>query len=199
MSNFTTNKLQKALAITVAVLQIPLLMLWKITVDCVKYSSQGLEITDQGYDLVFQWDKLGGAILIHLPVLLALSGCLILSVLGLISVFRKTRAAVPTVCFYALSFLAGGFLCLTFAWPAAVVGRDHVYGFVLQEFMFFRYFGGLDLHIGEHPWLESIKFIFLGLHIAGSGVLCGLGIADLVRRKKAPSITDDRLYEIKPL
>ena len=199
MSSLTTNKLQKALAITVAVLQIPLLMLWKITVDCVKYSSQGLEITDQGYDLVFQWDKLGGAILIHLPVLLALAGCLILSVLGLISVFRKTRTVIPTVCFYAVSLLAGGFLCLTFAWPAAVVGRDHVYGFVLQEFMFFRYFGGLDLHIGEHPWLESIKFILLGLHIAESGVLCGLGIADLGRRKKAPSITDDMLYEIKPL
>ncbi len=194
-------KLRKALAITLTALQIPLLMLWKITVDCVKYSSCGLEITDQGeYDLVFQWEKLGVAILPYLPVLFALTGCLILSVLGLISVFRKTRMAIPTVCFYAVSFLAGGFLCLTFAWPAAVVGRDHVYGFALQEFMFFRYFGGLDIHIAEHPWLESIKFILLGLHIAVSGALCGLGIADLVRRRKPPQVsTEDLLFEIKPL
>ena len=198
--NTLTRKWTRALAITVAALQIPLLMLWKITVDCVKYSSQGLEITDRGYELVFQWDELGGAILIYLPVLLALAGCLILSVLGLISVFRKTRTAIPTVCIYAASLLAGGFLCLTFAWPAAVVGRDHVYGIVLHEFIFFRYFGGLDLHIGEHPWLESIKFIFLGLHIAGSGALCALGITDLARRRKAPPVTETaepELYQIQ--
>lgn len=144
------------------------------------------------------------AFLTHLPILLALAACLVLSVLGLISVLRKKRVTVPTVCLYAVTVLACGFLCFAFARPAAIVGSARGYLLTTCELTFYRYFGGmkLDFDIALFSLLKLIKFIFLGLHIAGSGALCALGIVELVRRDKTPPAAETEpvepeLYELR--
>lgn len=198
MSDFTTNKLQKALAIALTALQIPLLWFWKITFDAIDLESLTMEVTPGGgFALVFKWEKLGSAILMYLPVILSLLACLILSVLGMITILRKKKMGIPTVCFYAVTVVACGLLWYAFSRPYIIVGLDHVNFIELCEYNLLRTLGlpSADLFYR----LQPIKFIFLGLHIAVSGTLCGLGIADLVRRKKAPPVTDDPLYEIKPL
>jgi hypothetical protein len=88
-------------------------------------------------------------------------------------------------------------LWYAFSRPYIIVGLDHVNFIELCEYNLLRTLGlpSADLFYRLRP----IKFIVLGLHIAVSGALCGLGIVDLVRRKKAPPVTDDPLYEIKPL
>ena len=189
-------KLKKALAIAAVALQIPLLLLWKITYDAIELESHVVELVDDRYAMVFKWDLLGSAVLTYLPVILSRLACLALSVLGMIFILRG-RSGIPTVCFYAVTMVACGLLWYAFSRPYIIVGLDHVNFFELCEYSFYRSF--VEYAADMLSWLRSIKFIFLGLHIVVSGTLCGLGIADLGRRKKAPSITDDRLYEIKPL
>ena len=92
-------KLKKALAITVAALQIPLLMLWKIILDSLMGGSSlvGIKVDPLGnrvYESVFKWELFWKSLGIHLPILLALTACLVLSVTGLISVLRKKRVYV---------------------------------------------------------------------------------------------------------
>ena len=197
MSNFTTNKLQKALAITLTALQIPLLMLWKITVDIIRSCSCELIATHDPsgkttFELVFQWETFWEVLPSFLPIILSLTVCFVLSVLGLVLVLRQKRVTVTAACFYGVTFLACGFLCFAFARPVAVLGTEIAYKMTLHEYMFYRYFCGLEwrFNVDRFPLLEAIKFIFLGLHIAGSGVLCGLGITDLVQRKRMPSRGD---------
>ena len=122
-------KLKKALTITVAALQIPLLMLWKIILDSIMGGSSLVQLKvdplgNRVYESVFKWELFWKSFGIHLPILLALTACLVLSVLGLISVLRRKRVRVPTICFYAVTFLACGFLCFAFARPAAILGMD---------------------------------------------------------------------------
>ena len=191
-------KLKKALAIALTALQIPLLWFWKITFDAIDLESLTMEVTPGGgFALVFKWEKLGSAILMYLPVILSLLACLILSVLGMITILRKKKMGIPTVCFYAVTAAACGLLWYAFSRPYIIVGLDHVNFIELCEYSLLRTLGlpSADLFYR----LQPIKFIFLGLYIAVSGALCGLGIVDLVRRKKAPPVTDDPLYEIKPL
>ena len=57
----------------------------------------------------------------------------------------------------------------------------------LSEFMFYRYFGIMQWNIiNIFPAFETIKFFIIDLLMVGSGVVCGLGIIDLIRYK-APS------------
>lgn len=193
----TGKKLLKVLAIVVAALQIPLLMLWNITIDAFRTSASEIKFTEGGYDLVFQWDKVGNAILSYFPILLALAVCLVMTVLGLIFILRQKRATLPTVCFYAITVFSCGFLYLAFAAPAIIVGEANAPTLMLSEFIFFRYFGGMELRIVSDifPLLETIKFFFLGLLMAGSVSLCGLGIADLIHPKAAPAPRDPELHE----
>ena len=191
MLNDKHTKLKKTLAITVAALQIPLLMLWKITVNAVRASCCALVANtkpngDIAYELVFQWEKFGSVFPSYLPIFVALAACLILSVVGLVSVLRKKRVTIPSVCVYAVAVLSCGFLWFAFARPSTIVGHMNGSNLELQEFMFYRYFCGLEwrFNVDYFPLLEAIKFIFLGLHIAGSGVLCGLGIADFVKKRR---------------
>jgi hypothetical protein len=71
------------------------------------------------------------------------------------------------------------------------------------ELVFFRYFGGMELRfdISLFPLLRAIKFLLLGLCMAASGVLCGLGITEAVQKKKAsPLVTETvepELYQIQ--
>ncbi len=194
----TLKKSLKVLTIIVAALQIPLLMLWIITLDAFKISSSEIQINeDSAYGLVFQWDKLGSTILSYGPILLALTACLVLSVLGLIYVLCKKHTTISTVCFYAATVLACGFLSLAFAAPTIIVGEANAHILMLSEYMFYRYFGGMELNIIDiFPLLETIKFFFLGLLMVGSGALCVLEIADLVRQKATPAPTESELYEI---
>ncbi len=191
-------KLKKALAIALAALQIPLLWLWKITYDAIELDSHVLDVIDGSYCMVFKWEQFGSAILLYLPVILSLLVCLVLSVLGMIIILRKKSMGLTTVCFYAVTMVACGVLWYAFSRPYIIVGLDHVNFFELCEFTLFRTLGLSSVDMFYR--LQTIKFIFLGLHMAGSGALCALGIVDLVRRKKTPSATEDEaLYEVKPL
>lgn len=201
-------KLKKALAIAVAALQIPLLMLWKIILDSLVGGSSLIQIKvdplgNRVVESVFKWELFWESFGIHLPILLALTACFVLSVLGLISILRKKRVTVPTICFYAVTFLACGFLCFAFARTAAILGMDKGYMLMPYELVFFRYFGGMELRfdISLFPLLRAIKFLLLGLCMAASGVLCGLGIAEAVLKKKAPPLVTEtvepELYEVQ--
>ena len=185
----TLRKILKIFAIIVAALQIPLLMLWKITFDAFKSSSSEIKYTpDGGFDLIFTWDKVASTLLSYGPIFLALTACLVLSVLGLIFILRKKHVTIPTVCFYAVTALSCGFLCLVFVAPAIIVGEANADKLLLSEFMFYRYFGGMGwLAVGDiFPLLETIKFFFLGLLSMGSEALCVLGIIDLLVQRATP-------------
>ena len=201
-------KLKKALAIATAALQIPLLMLWKIILDSLMGGSSLVQLKidplgNRVLESVFKWELFWKSFGIHLPVLLALTACFVLPVLGLISVLRRKRVTVSTICFYAVTFLACGFLCFAFARPAAILGMDKGYMLMTYELVFFRYFGGMELRfdISLFPLLRAIKFLLLGLCITASGVLCGLGIVEAVQKKKAPSLmteaVEPELYQIQ--
>lgn len=201
-------KLKKALAITVAALQIPLLMLWKIMVDTVRSCSSELMVTqdpsgETTFELVFQWEKFWEMFPYFLPVSLVLAECFVLSVVGLVLVLRQKRVTVTTACFYGVTFLACGFLCLAFARPASVLGTEIAPKITLHEFMFYRYFCGLEwrFNVDRFPLLEAIKFLLLGLCMAASGVLCGLGITEAVQKKKTPPLVTEavepELYQVQ--
>ena len=186
-------KLKKALAIAVAALQIPLLMLWKIILDSLMGGSSLVQLKvdplgNRVVESVFKWELFWKSFGIHLPILLALTACFVLSVLGLISILRRKRVTVPTICFYAVTLLACGFLGFALARPAAILGMDKGYMLMTYELVFFRYFGGMELRfdISLFPLLRAIKYLLLGLHMVAGGVLCGLGIADKIRRQNAP-------------
>ena len=196
----TKQKLLKVLAIVVAALQIPLLMLWKITLDAFKRNSSEIKYTtDGGFDLVFQGDKVASALVSFGPILLTLMACLVLSVLGLICILRKKQATVPAVCFYALTALSCGFLCLAFAAPIIIVGEANAQMLMLSEFMFYRYFAGMEWHaVGDiFPMLETIKFFFLGLLATGSEALFALGIVDLLGQRATPTPAEAEPCEVK--
>lgn len=191
-TNTTAQKWMKAMAIAAAALQIPLLMLWKIMVDTVRSCSSELMVThdssgETAFELVFQWENFWEMFPYFLPALLALAECFVLSVVGLVLVLRQKRVTVTTACFYGVTFLACGFLCLAFARPASVLGTEIAPKITLHEFVFYRYFCGLEwrFNVDWFPLLETIKFVFLGLHMAACGVLCGLGIADLIKSRKS--------------
>ena len=187
------SKILTILSVTAAALQIPLLMLWKIILDSLRGGSSLVQLKidplgNQVLESVFKWELFWKSLGIHLPILLALTACFVLSVLGLISVLRKKRVTVPAICFYAVTFLACGFLCFAFARPAAILGPDKGYMLMTYELVFFSYFGGMELRfdISLFPLLRAIKYLLLGLCLAASGALCGLGIADKIRRQNAP-------------
>ena len=205
--NTLTRKWTRALAITVAALQIPLLMLWKIILDSLMGGASLVQLKvdplgNRVVESVFKWELFWKSFGIHLPILLALTACFVLAVLGLISVLHRKRVTVPTICFYAVTFLACGFLCFAFARPAAILGMDKGYMLMTYELVFFRYFGGMELRfdISLFPLLRGIKFLLLGLCMAASGVLCGLGIAEAVLKKKAPPLVTEtaepELYQL---
>ena len=70
------------------------------------------------------------------------------------------------------------------------------------ELTFFRYFGGMELRfdISLFPLLRAIKFLLFGLCMAASGALCGLGIADKIKRQNvpppAPESFEPELYQL---
>ena len=78
--NIMLAKLKKALAIALVALQVPMLMLWKITYDAVKIGGAEIQLTeDGGYTMVTNADRLVSAILKYSPVILSLITCLVLS------------------------------------------------------------------------------------------------------------------------
>ncbi|MBQ9780939.1 MAG: hypothetical protein IJW00_08350 [Clostridia bacterium] len=181
--NMMLSKLRNALAIALVALQIPMLMLWKITYDTVKLACHKLEIVPSGrYTLELQRELLGEAIVTHLPVILSLVVCFVLSILSLIFVIkRKGGMGITGVCFNAVSLVACGFVLYVFA--------VHSDMFNLSEFMFFRYFMGSELNLTRIiPFWHAIKYIFLGLHMAANAALGGLGIAEVMIQKKAVPI-----------
>lgn len=196
--NRTVTRLQKILAIALVVLQIPLLMLWKITYDAVELNSHGVDVIDGSYTLTFQWELFGGAVIRYLHVILALVVCLAASVVGLILVLkRKERADIATACWYAAMVVAGGVLLYAFSYPYLQAGQVNNV-LVLNEFTFYRYFMGMELNIGPvYPFLKTVKYVVIVLSIILSGGLCGIGIARAAARRKAspeaadPSLTPD--------
>ena len=201
-------KLKKALAITLAALQIPLLMLWAIIVNTLRLSCHRLEAStkpngDIAYELVFKEEIFRSELPAFLPFFLALAACLVLSVVGLIAVLRKKRVTVTTACLYAVATLICGFLWFAFARPSAIVGYLNSTNLFLIELEYFQRIGGMGLPGTDllFSFVKSIKFLLLGLCMAASGVLCGLGIAETVRKKKAPPLVTEtiepELYQIQ--
>ena len=201
-------KLKKALAITVAALQIPLLMLWAIIVNTLRLSCHRLEAStkpngDIAYELVFKEEIFRSELPAFLPFFLALAACLVLSVVGLIAVLRKKRVTVTTACLYAVATLICGFLWFAFARPSAIVGYLNSTNLFLIELEYFQRIGGMGLPGTDllFSFVKSIKFLLLGLCMAVSGALCGLGIAEAVRKKKAPPLVTEavepELYQVQ--
>ena len=84
------SKILTILSATAAALQIPLLMLWKIILDSLKGGSTLIQLKvdpsgNRVFESVFKWELFRASLMIHLPILLALTACFVLSVLGLIS------------------------------------------------------------------------------------------------------------------
>ena len=201
-------KLKKALAIAVAALQIPLLMLWAIIVNTLRLSCHRLEAStkpngDIAYELVFKEEIFRSELPAFLPFFLALAACLVLSVVGLIAVLRKKRVTVTTACLYAVATLICGFLWFAFARPSAIVGYLNSTNLFLIELEYFQRIGGMGLPGTDllFSFVKSIKFLLLGLCLAASGALCGLGIAEAVQKKKAPPLVTEtvepELYQIQ--
>lgn len=169
----TRQKNAKALAITLVALQIPMLMLWKITYDAMKLACHKLEILPSGgYTLELQRELLGEAIVTHLPMILSLLACFALSILSLIHVIkRKGDMGITGVCFNAVSLVACGVLICVFA-----VSQGNNLG----EYMFFRYFMGSEFNLTQIiPFWQAIKYMIVGFHAAVNGVLVYLGLAGL--------------------
>ena len=178
--NVMFPKLKKALAIVLVVLQIPMLMLWKITYDAVKLACHKLEIMPGGgYTLAFQEELLGRAIVTHLPTILSLLACFALSILSsILLIKRKEDMGIMEICFNAVSLVACGVLICFFAYSFDLRGNN------LGEYMFFRYFMGSELNLTQIiPFWKAIKYIFVGLHAVVNGVLVCSGIAGLVAKK----------------
>ena len=201
-------KLKKALAITVAALQIPLLMLWAIIVNTLRLSCHRLEAStkpngDIAYELVFKEEIFRSELPAFLPFFLALAACLVLSVVGLIAVLRKKRVTVTTACLYAVATLICGFLWFAFARPSAIVGYLNSTNLFLIELEYFQRIGGMGLPGTDllFSFVKSIKFLLLGLCMAASGALCGLGITEAVQKKKAPPLVTEavepELYQVQ--
>lgn len=201
-------KLKKALAITVAALQIPLLMLWAIIVNTLRLSCHRLEAStkpngDIAYELVFKEEIFRSELPAFLPFFLALAACLVLSVVGLIAVLRKKRVTVTTACLYAVATLICGFLWFAFARPSAIVGYLNSTNLFLIELEYFQRIDGMGLPGTDllFSFVKSIKFLLLGLCMAASGALCGLGITEAVQKKKAPPLVTEtvepELYQVQ--
>lgn len=201
-------KLKKALAITVAALQIPLLMLWAIIVNTLRLSCHRLEAStkpngDIAYELVFKEEIFRSELPAFLPFFLALAACLVLSVVGLIAVLRKKRVTVTMACLYTVATLICGFLWFAFARPSAIVGYLNSTNLFLIELEYFQRIGGMGLPGTDllFSFVKSIKFLLLGLCMAASGVLCGLGITEAVQKKKAPPLVTEavepELYQVQ--
>ena len=197
-----------ALAITVAALQIPLLMLWAIIVNTLRLSCHRLEAStkpngDIAYELVFEEEIFRSELPAFLPFFLALAACLVLSVVGLIAVLRKKRVTVTTACLYAVATLICGFLWFAFARPSAIVGYLNSTNLFLIELEYFQRIGGMGLPGTDllFSFVKSIKFLLLGLCMAASGALCGLGITEAVQKKKAPPLVTEtvepELYQVQ--
>jgi hypothetical protein len=73
----------------------------------------------------------------------------------------------------------------------------------LIELEYFQRIGGMGLPGTDllFSFVKSIKFLLLGLCMAASGALCGLGVAEAVRKKKAPPLVTEtvepELYRVQ--
>ena len=181
-------KYQKGLAIAAAALQVPMLALWWMVYDSVRMNVHVLDVLeDGGFTLAFDGSKVVGALLVYSPVILPLIACMVLSILGLVWVFKgKHGTGLASVLMYGGTVLACGLLAYGFSQPAAV--RDagqYINNLLLSEFMFYRYPLGIDVRypvIDIFPFLQAIKYVLLGALAAVSGVLCVDGI---IRLKKS--------------
>ena len=178
-------KYQKGLAIAAAALQVPMLALWWMVYNSVKMNVHVLDVLeDGGFTLAFDGSKVVGALLVYSPVILPLIACMVLSILGLVWVFKgKHGTGLVSVLMYGGTVLACGLLAYGFSQPAAVVDAgQYINNLLLSEFMFYRYPFGIDVRypvIDIFPFLQAIKYVLLGALVAVSGVLCVDGIIHL--------------------
>lgn len=198
--NIMLAKLKKALAIALVALQVPMLMLWKITYDAVKIGGAEIQLTeDGGYTMVTNADRLVSAILKYSPVILSLITCLVLSVLGLVLLLRRKGELRSLGIFcYAVPVIACVVLLYAFSRPY-IMGIDNINFLPPAELMFFRYTLGINAspldQDGIYPFLQMVKYIFIVLNMGLSGVLCGLGIAEVVKGKNALTVEMEHMDE----
>lgn len=185
----TLTKAYKALSLLLVIWQIPMLLLWKLTYDVINLESQQLEVETSGkYELVFVPDRLWEALLRNAWIVVALLACLILSVVGMIAVLRQKPMGKTGIWLYALVALGGLVVALAFSQPASPENHS----FILPEFMFYRYFAGMELDArvitAIFPYLQLIKYAILGVQTAVSGVLCGLSVVELMKDRAQTKI-----------
>ena len=178
-------KYQKGLAIAAAALQVPMLALWWMVYNSVRMNVHVLDVLeDGGFTLAFDGSKVVGALLVYSPVILPLLACMVLSILGLVWVFKgKHGTGLASVLMYGGIVLACGLLAYGFSQPAAVGDAgQYINNMLLSEFMFYRYPLGIDVRypvVDIFPFLQAIKYVLLGALASVSGVLCADGIMKL--------------------
>lgn len=189
------EKATKILSILLVCWQIPMLFLWHLTYETIRLKCHKLEVYPGGrYELVFKPELVAGELWQNAPIILALMACLILPLVSMILVFcKKGTLGTPALCCLGLSILACGCLILVFKHPSLIGDENRRY--LVCEYVFYRYMPEDVFHISPtdfygcnlidiFPLLEQIKFIIIAVHGALSGVLMGLGISQVVSRRK---------------
>ena len=184
-------KIQKGLAIAAVVLQVPMLALWTMVASAVYAASCGITTNENGgFILALMPAKIGRSLLVHMPVILPLIACMVLSIWGLVRFLKgKHEAGRTTICLYGGVVAACVLIAIGFSQPMGVgpSGEYHNH-LVLTEYSFFRYPFGLDPKYDSRrfseiwPLVRLIKYLLLGALAGVSGTLCGLSVMEMRRR-----------------
>ena len=182
-------KIQKGLAIAAVALQVPMLALWTMVASAVYAASCGITTNENGgFILALMLAKIGRSLLVHMPVILPLIACMVLSIWGLVRFLSGKHEAVrTTICLYGGVVVACVLIAIGFSQPMGVGPSGEYYNhLVVVEYSFFRYPFGLELKydLVQRIWplLRLIKYLLLGALAGVSGTLCGLSVRELRRR-----------------
>ena len=179
------RKLKKALAITVAAMQIPMLILWKIVYDTMHATSSAIKVGEGGgFYMEIDPAKLPAALLAYSPHILLLAACMALSVWGLVRAIKgNDRSDLTAVLLYGGISLSCLLLVFAFSVPISFEASYYA-NLTTSEYTFYRYPFGLEINyrlIDVWPLMQSIKYVLLGATAAFSAALC---IGTLVEMKK---------------
>lgn len=188
--NQTKNLWARALAIAQVALQIPMLIYWVITYHSIKIESHRLAVRDDGgFVLQFDITKLPRAILVYLPLILALVGVAVLSVLGMARILRGKGDLQSTLFMYGGIVVFCGLMLYIFSLPMGIGDQgQYINRWPTSEFMVFRY--PFDWEMPHDAWdtvspfLLRLKYILSAMQIAVSGTVCALSFPEIMRHRR---------------
>lgn len=188
--NQTKNPWARALAIAQAALQVPMLIYWVITYRTVELESYRLYVRDDGgFALRFDVTRLPRAILVYLPLILALVGVTVLSVLSLMRILRGKSDSRPTLILYGGIVALCGLMLYIFSLPMGIGDQgQYINRWPTSEFMVFRY--PFDWEMPHDVWdtvspfLLNLKYILSAMQIAISGTVCALSFPEIMRHRR---------------